>query len=96
MQTLTPRALRRPSLAALVALAVAAFPGAVAQAQDAYPTKPITIVVPYPPGGSNDVFARVIARELGDLLKQPVIVDNRPGASGTTGTAAVARATADG
>ena len=96
MQALTRRALRRPSLAALVALALVAFAGAVAQAQDAYPSKPITIVVPYPPGGSNDVFARVIARELGDALKQPVIVDNRPGASGTTGTAAVVRATADG
>lgn len=65
-------------------------------AQDNYPNKPITIVVPYPPGGSNDVFARTIAKEIGDILKQPVIVDNRPGASGTTGTASVARAHADG
>jgi len=67
-----------------------------AQAQDSYPTKPITIVVPYPPGGSNDVFARSIAKEMADVLKQPVIIDNRPGASGTTGTASVARAAPDG
>lgn len=65
-------------------------------AQDAYPSKPITMVVPYPPGGSNDVFARTMAKELGDLLKQPVIVDNRAGASGTTGTASVVRSPADG
>lgn len=54
------------------------------------------MVVPYPPGGSNDVFARQVAKELGDLLKQSVIVDNRPGASGNTGTGSVARAAPDG
>ncbi len=69
--------------------------GAV-HAQDAYPAKPITIVVPYPAGGSNDLFARQMAKELGDLLKQPVIIDNRPGASGNTGTGQVAKATPDG
>jgi tripartite-type tricarboxylate transporter receptor subunit TctC len=67
-----------------------------AAAQEPYPSRPITIVVPYPPGGSNDVFARTLAKELTDHFKQPVIVDNRPGASGTTGTAAVARSPADG
>ncbi|MBG9390289.1 tripartite tricarboxylate transporter substrate binding protein [Caenimonas aquaedulcis] len=77
-------------------LAAALLATAGAFAQDAYPSKPITIVVPYPPGGSNDVFARSIAREMGELLKQPVIVDNRPGASGTTGTLGVVRAPADG
>ncbi|MEO6291243.1 MAG: tripartite tricarboxylate transporter substrate binding protein [Burkholderiaceae bacterium] len=64
--------------------------------QDNFPAKPITIIVPYPPGGSNDVFARTIAKELSDSLKQAVIVDNKPGASGTTGTAAVVRAAGDG
>jgi tripartite-type tricarboxylate transporter receptor subunit TctC len=87
---------RRALTLAASALAAAAVAPAPAQAQEAYPSKPITIVVPYPPGGSNDVFARSIARELGDALKQAVIVDNRPGASGTTGTASVARAPADG
>lgn len=82
----------------LIAAAVAAtvFAGAAARAEDAYPAHTITIVVPYPPGGSNDVFARVIAKELGEALKTSVIVDNRPGASGTTGTALVARAAPDG
>lgn len=65
-------------------------------AQDTYPTKPITIVVPYPPGGSNDLFARHVAKELADELKQPVIIDNRPGASGNTGTGQVAKAAPDG
>ena len=79
----------------ILAAALAATAAGLAHAQP-YPAKPITMVVPYPPGGSNDVFARVIAKELGDLLKQPVIVDNRPGASGTTGTASVAKAAPDG
>ena len=68
----------------------------VAQVPDKYPSRPITIVVPYPAGGSNDVFARQIGRALGDALKTTVIIDNRPGASGNTGTAAVARAAPDG
>ncbi|WPH12701.1 tripartite tricarboxylate transporter substrate binding protein [Variovorax paradoxus] len=86
----------------LRALAVAAFAGgllssggAFAQAA-AYPSKPVTIVVPYPAGGSNDTFARQVAKELGDELKQPVIIDNRPGASGNTGTGQVAKAAPDG
>lgn len=68
----------------------------LAFAQGAYPTKAITIVVPYPAGGSNDTFARQVAKELGDELKQPVIIDNRPGASGNTGTGQVAKAAPDG
>jgi len=80
----------------VAAFATAALVNVSAQAQDIYPSRTITIVVPYPPGGSNDAFARTIAKELGDALKQPVIVDNRPGASGNNGTAAVVRAPADG
>ncbi|SDX11225.1 Tripartite-type tricarboxylate transporter, receptor component TctC [Variovorax sp. YR634] len=83
----------RPRVLAFVA--AAALAGA-AFAQGAYPSKTITIVVPYPAGGSNDTFARQVAKELGDQLKQPVIIDNRPGASGNTGTAQVARAAPDG
>jgi tripartite-type tricarboxylate transporter receptor subunit TctC len=82
-------------LRALAFVAAAALAGA-AFAQGAYPSKTITIVVPYPAGGSNDTFARQVAKELGDQLKQPVIIDNRPGASGNTGTAQVARTTPDG
>ncbi len=86
----------RAPLRALAAAVLAALAPACAMAQAGYPSKPITMVVPYPPGGSNDVFARQVAKEMGDLLKQPVIVDNRPGASGNTGTAFVAKSTADG
>jgi tripartite-type tricarboxylate transporter receptor subunit TctC len=86
------------SLRALLACAILAacqLPvGAFAQA--GYPSKPITIVVPYPPGGSNDTFARQVGKELSDALKQPVIVENRPGASGNTGSGQVARAAPDG
>ncbi len=66
---------------ALAVLGLLAFPAA---GQDNYPSKPITLVVPYPPGGSNDVFARSMAKELADVFKQPVIVDNRAPADGYT------------
>jgi tripartite-type tricarboxylate transporter receptor subunit TctC len=85
---------RRRAFVAMAALCALGAP--FAQAQDAYPSKPITIVVPYAPGGSNDNFARVMAKGLGAALKQTVIVDNKPGASGNTGTAFVAKAPADG
>ncbi|WP_370682084.1 tripartite tricarboxylate transporter substrate binding protein [Comamonas sp. GB3 AK4-5] len=71
-----------------------AFPALASGAP--YPSKAITLVVPYPPGGSNDVFARLVAKEMGEMLKQAIIVENRPGASGNTGTASVAKAPADG
>jgi tripartite-type tricarboxylate transporter receptor subunit TctC len=82
-----------------VSVAVAALCGLltpVAQAQGSYPSKPITIVVPYAAGGSNDNFARVMAKGLSAALKQTVIVDNKPGASGNTGTAFVAKSAPDG
>ncbi|MGJ7526009.1 tripartite tricarboxylate transporter substrate binding protein [Variovorax sp. GB1P17] len=93
-----PSSLRLRDLAlAMALLSGIGLPGASAFAQPpAYPSKPVTIVVPYPAGGSNDTFARQVAKELGDELKQPVIIDNRPGASGNTGTAQVAKATPDG
>ena len=87
--------LRRASAVALLA-ACGALPAGVAVAQAAYPSRAITIVVPYPAGGSNDTFARQVAKELGDQLGQPVIIDNRPGASGNTGTGQVAKAVPDG
>jgi len=80
----------------LAGAALCALGAPLAQAQDNYPSKPITIVVPYAPGGSNDNFARVLGKGLSAALKQPVIVDNRPGASGNTGTAFVAKAAPDG
>lgn len=58
-----------------------------------WPTKPIKIVVPYPPGGSSDIIARAISQPLSEALKQTVIVENKPGANGNTGTDAVAKST---
>ncbi len=76
------------------------FAGAAMPAQPAaaerFPAKTVTIVVPYPAGGSNDVFARELGRRLSDEWKVPVIVDNRPGAGGTIGAGVVARAAPDG
>ena len=61
-----------------------------------YPSKPIRLVVPYPPGGGADLLARAIGKKLGEDLKQSVVVENRPGAGGSIGSAAVAIAPADG
>ncbi|MDM0068303.1 tripartite tricarboxylate transporter substrate binding protein [Variovorax sp. J31P207] len=68
---------------------------AAAQAQD-YPRKPVTMVVPYAAGGGTDVVARSLAEQMTRLLGQPVIIDNKPGAGGILGTAAVAKAAPDG
>ena len=95
MNTPSSTFLRRASVVALMAACGALSAGA-ALAQAAYPSRAITIVVPYPAGGSNDTFARQVAKELGDQLGQPVIIDNRPGASGNTGTGQVAKAAPDG
>jgi len=71
--------------------------GAGASAQEqAYPSRPIRIVVPFPPGGSTDALARILGVELAQRLGRPVVVDNRGGAGGNIGTAAVANATPDG
>lgn len=65
-------------------------------AQDAWPNKAITYVVPYPAGGTTDILARLIASKLADVLKVPVVVVNKPGATGTIGSNFVAKALADG
>lgn len=67
-----------------------------AGAEPAWPTRPVTIVVPYPPGGTSDVLARLMQEPMQRMLGQPVIIDNKPGASATLGTRLVARAPADG
>jgi tripartite-type tricarboxylate transporter receptor subunit TctC len=78
-------------LAALFALAASA-----ALAQHPWPARPVTIIVPYPPGGSNDVFARELGKKLSDAWKIPVIIDNRPGGGGSIGASLLARAKPDG
>jgi tripartite-type tricarboxylate transporter receptor subunit TctC len=69
---------------------------AAAQAWAQYPAKAVTLVVPFPPGGSNDVFARAVAKKLSDAWSQPVVVENKPGAGGMIGAAGVSKAPADG
>jgi len=81
---------RRALLCAAVTLPLAAL------AQSAYPTRPVSIVVPYSPGGATDVVARVAAHYLGPALKGTFIVDNKPGASGTIAMAHVAKSAPDG
>ena len=89
--------IRRPVAAlaaAFAALAAATLaPPALAQA---WPSKPLHIIVPYPPGGSSDIIARAISKPLSEALKQPVIVENKPGANGNTGTDFVAKSAPDG
>ncbi|MBC7780793.1 MAG: tripartite tricarboxylate transporter substrate binding protein [Proteobacteria bacterium] len=69
---------------------------AVAFAQSTYPTKPVTLVVAFPPGGAADIVARIAQPHLQDALKQPVVIINRAGAGGSLGTASVATAAPDG
>jgi tripartite-type tricarboxylate transporter receptor subunit TctC len=67
-----------------------------AHAQQGYPTKPIRLIVPFPPGGQTDVVARTLSLKLADAFGQPVVVDNRPGAAGSIGAELAVRAPADG
>jgi tripartite-type tricarboxylate transporter receptor subunit TctC len=76
--------------AALIVMAPAA---AVAQG---FPNKPIKLIVPFPPGGPNDIIARVVGQKMSEILGQPVLIDNRGGAGGVLGTDAVAKASPDG
>src|SRR6476661_1285963 len=59
---------------------------ATAYAQERYPTKPIRLIVAFPPGGSTDIIARVVGQRLGERMGQQVVIDNRGGAGGTIGT----------
>lgn len=84
---------RRTALAVFIASLMGAGQTAVAQT---YPTKAVTIVVPFPAGGPNDILARTLGERLADQLKQPVIIENKAGATGNIGAQAVSKAAADG
>jgi len=98
----TDRRPRRPwsarlmlSVAACLSMAMAAL-ATMAHAQDAYPSKPIALVVPFPPGGVADIVARPFADALSRELKSPVVIENKPGAGGGIGMGYVAKAKPDG
>ena len=84
------------ALAALLLATVAAMPTRAGAQTGSYPSKPVTIVVPFTAGGNTDAFARMVGDELDKALGQRFLVENKPGAGGNIGSAQVARATPDG
>jgi tripartite-type tricarboxylate transporter receptor subunit TctC len=87
---------RRDFLAATAAGLVVAGTGSAASVQSSYPTKPIRLIVPYPPGGSTDIAARVVGEQISQSLGQRFVVDNRPGAGGNIGMQLAATSDPDG
>jgi tripartite-type tricarboxylate transporter receptor subunit TctC len=87
--------MRRRQLIGLLAGAAMILP-ATAGATDVYPTRPIHLIVPYPPGGGTDIVGRLLGEKLSASLKQPIVVDNRGGAGGVLGTEVAAKAAPDG
>ena len=85
---------RQALVFSLVALLLSAFGSA--WSEEAYPSRPVTIIVPFPPGGTADLLPRLIADKIRPTLKQPVVIENKPGASGNIGMEMVARAKPDG
>jgi len=83
--------------AALAVFAVITLSAGLARAQaQPYPSKPVRLVVPYPPGGMTDILGRMLGQGLGEALAQPVVIDNRAGASGAIGSDAIAKSAPDG
>jgi tripartite-type tricarboxylate transporter receptor subunit TctC len=88
--------LNRRTLLSLGASAATAFVAARAAQAQSYPTRPVRLVVPFPPGGVVDLYGRLIGQKLSERLGQPFIIENRPGAGGNIGTESVVRAMPDG
>ena len=96
---MVPRRGRTRALGAVLAAALGAACALVlpfATSAQAYPEKPITIIVPFPPGGATDILARMLGQKVSDAVKQPVLVDNKAGATGAIGLTHVARSAPDG
>src|SRR6478752_1438696 len=85
----------RSGVVAAALLAVLALAAVPVRAQD-YPNRPITLIVPFPPGGSTTIVARIIADKMSEVLGQSIVVDNRGGAGGTIGSRTVAKSAGDG
>ena len=83
-----------PTTIVLALAALGLFPGAALP--QAYPSKPVRMIAPYPPGGSSDILARIVAQKLADALGRPVVIENRPGAAGNLGHEIAAKAAPDG
>jgi len=92
-QTMT---IRRKLISLVATAALSAVLPLAAMAQADYPSKPVKIIVPFPPGGTSDVMGRMMSEELGKVLKQPVIVENIGGAGGVVGTERGSKAAPDG
>jgi tripartite-type tricarboxylate transporter receptor subunit TctC len=88
----------RRTVAALLCAVALSFASAddAAQAQSDYPTRAITLIVPFPPGGSSDIVVRLVAQKVSESLRQPIIIDNRPGGSGNVAAMAIKNAPPDG
>ena len=88
--------LTRRSFAASGAAGVLATAGRAARAQGRYPDQPVRVIVPFPPGGTTDIVARLVADQFAATLGQPAVVENRAGAGGSVGATEIARAAPDG
>src|ERR1700759_1749819 len=93
--SMTRTTVARVLAGALIALA-AIRPGASARAADTWPSRPITVIIPFAGGSASDVVSRIMLAKMSQNMGQPIVVENRPGAGGNIGTAMGAKATPDG